>query len=234
MFYLNSNEKMNKVISIAVFIGVFILVLYNSEWFVKNKKISIGSQEFIQQKPEISAENRGEKRQPFNRKPVTPHEVDRLETDLSHKISDSEVLERISSVSNEFREVYDLLMHYDICRTNSKMALRLTFETCADLNNASTVAQDVLSDIVWAEQSAQSRHLGAGYEMLSPTNNPSILRAVSRLEEARKHRLMAVQRLERLGIVLTDTERLTILTTDVNDAIGGLRNLIPTIDQIGN
>jgi len=218
---------------VFVTIGVVILMYYNSTRLGQHGT-SIDRPDDGARMGFASNKNRGSQFPLIHKKSGSKDEGADLGNDSMPLLSDSEVLGRVGSVCNEFREVHELLMRHDVCRTNSKLALRLTFETCADLNNAFTVSQDVLNDIMWAEQSAQSRHLGMGYEMESPTKNPAILRAVSRIEEARKHRLSAVQRLERMGVLLNESERLRILTTDVNDSIGTLQNIIPKVDGLGD
>ena len=112
------------------------------------------------------------------------------------------------------------------------MAHRLTFETYADLGNAYDTATDAFADILWDEQTAQNRHFGSGSEMINPTNSPSIMRAVERISEARRHRAMAIERLERFGITLSGSDRLSLLTTESKESILIMKDLVPRVEGL--
>lgn len=125
-------------------------------------------------------------------------------------------------------------MGYEVCRTNPELAHRLTFETYADLGNAYTVANNAFLAILWSEQTAQNRQIGSRSEFENPTNNPSILRAVERISEARRHRAMAIERLERFGVSLTGSDRLGLLTTEPKESIWIMEDLIPKVEGLGD
>jgi len=144
-------------------------------------------------------------------------------------------LQLVEEVGNQFPkyvEIKKILTGYDVCRTNPELAHRLTFETYADLGNAYNTATDAFSDILWDEQTAQNRHFGSGSEMINPTNSPSIMRAVERISEARRHRAMAIERLERFGITLSGSDRLSLLTTEPKESILIMKDLVPRVEGL--
>jgi hypothetical protein len=145
-----------------------------------------------------------------------------------------QIIEEVGQQFPQYVEIKKILTGYDVCRTNPELAHRLTFETYADLENAHTAANDAFSDILWAEQTAQNRQFGSGSEMANPTNNPSILRAVERISEARQHRAMAIERLERFGIPLSGADRLSLLTTEPKEPIWIMKDLVPKVGGLGD
>ena len=70
--------------------------------------------------------------------------------------------------------------------------------------------------------------------MANPTNNPSILRAVERIAEARRHRAMAIERLERFGVALSGADRLSLLTTEPKESIWIMKDLVPKVGGLGD
>ena len=149
--------------------------------------------------------------------------------------TNSPPLQLVEEVGNQFPkyvEIKKILTGYDVCRTNPELAHRLTFETYADLGNAYDTATEAFSDILWDEQTAQNRHFGSGSEMINPTNSPSIMRAVERISEARRHRAMAIERLERFGITLSGSDRLSLLTTEPKESILIMKDLVPRVEGL--
>jgi hypothetical protein len=68
--------------------------------------------------------------------------------------------------------------------------------------------------------------------MINPTNSPSIMRAVERISEARRHRAMAIERLERFGITLSGSDRLSLLTTEPKESILIMKDLVPRVEGL--
>jgi len=154
-----------------------------------------------------------------------------------HESTQPTQLQIVEEVGRQFPlyvEIKRILTGYEVCRTNPELAHRLTYETYADLGNAHTATADAFSDILWAEQTAQNRQFGSGSEMANPTNNPSILRAVERIAEARRHRAMAIERLERFGVALSGADRLSLLTTEPKESIWIMKDLVPKVGGLGD
>lgn len=169
-------------------------------------------------------------------KSASPHAVRHTNLESLRESSNTHSLQLVEEVGQQFpkyMEIKKILTKYDVCRTNPELAHRLTFETYADLENACTTTNDAFADILWAEQTAQNRHFGSGSEMINPTNNPSIIRAVERVSEARRHRAMAVERLERFGVALSGSDRLILLTTEPKEPILIMKDLVPRVEGLG-
>lgn len=222
---------MNKTISgIAVFLmtGIVLIILLQRSKNIKS--IEPIDRSLSKEKPSERA-SKSQNRPSFN-----SSKEQNIST-LNHEPTHSTPLQIIEEVGQQFPqyvEIKKILTGYDVCRTNPELAHRLTFETYADLENAHTAASDAFSDILWAEQTAQNRQFGSGSEMANPTNNPSILRAVERISEARQHRAMAIERLERFGIPLSGTDRLSLLTTEPKESIWIMKDLVPKVGGLGD
>lgn len=155
-------------------------------------------------------------------------------TDEPTQLTPLQIVEKVGQQFPQYVEINKILIGYEVCRTNPELAHRLTFETYADLGNAYTVANNAFLAILWSEQTAQNRQIGSGSEFENPTNNPSILRAVERISEARRHRAMAIERLERSGVSLTGSDRLGLLTTEPKESIWIMKDFIPKVEGLGD